>query len=62
MAFTVTGIGARGLALIGCETVLRALEKAAELMRRGFLDVMIADLRGAQYTPDQFDRFFRSER
>ena len=59
MAFTVTGIGARGLALVGCETMLRALEKAVELMRLGFLDVMIADRRGAQYTPDQFERFFR---
>ena len=59
MAFTVTGVANRGMALIGCDTVVRALAKATEMMRRGYLDVMIADRRGAQYTPDQFHRFFR---
>ena len=58
MMFPVTGRSVRGLSLIACETVVRALERATDLMRRGYDDVLIADARGAQFTPDQFTRFY----
>jgi 3-oxoacyl-(acyl-carrier-protein) synthase len=58
MTFTVTGRSAKGLSLTACESVVLALERAAELLRRGYADVLIADGRGAQFTPDQFTRFY----
>jgi 3-oxoacyl-(acyl-carrier-protein) synthase len=58
MTFIVTGLSASGPAPIGCDSEVDALEKAAELIRAGFADVLIADGAGAQYTPGQFPRAF----
>lgn len=58
MPFIVTGRMAQDRARIGCATAVRALEKAAELELGGYADVLIADARGARYTPDEFTRFF----
>jgi hypothetical protein len=43
MTFIVTGLSLTGPALIGCDSEVGALEKAAELIRAGFVEVLIAD-------------------
>ncbi|MBP1181489.1 hypothetical protein [Methylobacterium sp. PvR107] len=58
MTFIVTGLSVSGPALIGCDSEIGALEKAAELIRAGFANVLIADGKGVQYTPSQFLRAF----
>ena len=59
MTFIVTGFSISGPALIGCDSEVGALEKAAELIRAGFAQVRIADGQGVQYTPCEFVRLFR---
>jgi hypothetical protein len=59
MTFIVTGLSQTGPALIGCDSEVGALEKAAELIRAGFVEVLIADSQGVQYTPCEFVRMFR---
>jgi hypothetical protein len=58
MTFIVTGLSISGPALIGCDSDIEALEKAAELIRAGFAKVLIADRHGVLYTPSQFLRAF----
>jgi 3-oxoacyl-(acyl-carrier-protein) synthase len=48
----------RGPTLIDCDTAIGALERAAELIRTGYADVLIADGEGVQYAPSQFLRAF----
>ena len=54
MTFIVTGLSEVGPALIGCDTETSALDKAVELIRAGYVEVLIADGVGVQYTPSQF--------
>jgi 3-oxoacyl-(acyl-carrier-protein) synthase len=58
MTFIVTGFSLRGPTLIDCDTAIGALERAAELIRTGYADVLIADGEGVQYAPSQFLRAF----
>ncbi|MBP1183789.1 hypothetical protein [Methylobacterium sp. PvR107] len=58
MTFIVTGLSLRGPTLIDCDTAIGALERAAELIRTGYADVLIADGEGVQYTPYEFVRLF----
>lgn len=60
MAFIVTGLSRTGPMQIDCDTPSEALEKAAELVRDGYADVLIADEAGLQYTPVEFGRLFHS--
>jgi hypothetical protein len=59
MTFSVTGLSVSGPTLIGCDSDIEALEKAAELIRAGFAKVLIADSHGVRYTPCEFVRLFR---
>jgi hypothetical protein len=59
MTFIVTGLSVSGLTLVGCDSEVGALEKAAELIRAGFAKVLIADSHGVRYTPCEFVRLFR---
>jgi hypothetical protein len=59
MTFIVTGLSVSGPTLVGCDSDIEALEKAAELIRAGFTKVRIADVHGVQYTPCEFVRLFR---
>jgi hypothetical protein len=43
MTFFVTGLSLTEPALIGCDSQIGALEKAAELIRAGFVEVLIAE-------------------
>jgi hypothetical protein len=58
MTFIVTGFSRVGPALVGCDTEILALDKAVELIRAGYVEVLIADGQGVQYTPSQFLRAF----
>ena len=58
MTFIVTGLSETGPTLLDCDTVSKALQKAVELVRTGYLDVLIADATGLQYTPAEFIRLF----
>ena len=58
MTFIVTGLSEAGPTLLDCDTVTNAMEKAVELMRVGFMDVLIADGAGLQYTPAEFARLY----
>ena len=58
MTFIVTGLSETGPTLLDCDTVAKALQKAVELVRTGYLDVLIADATGLQYTPGEFIRLF----
>ena len=59
MTFIVTGLSQTGPALIGWYSEIVALEMAAELIRAGCVEVLIADSQGVQYTPCEFVRMFR---
>ena len=43
MTFVVTGLSETGPTLLDCDSVTKALQKAVELVRTGYLDVLIAD-------------------
>ena len=58
MTFIVTGVSETGPTLLDCDSVTNALQKAVELVRTGYLDVLIADGAGLQYTPAEFVRLF----
>ena len=58
MVFTVTALSASENVLMDCDTVVDALKEAAELLRSGYGDVLIADSTGLQYTPAEFARAF----
>ena len=58
MTFIVTGLSATGPTLLDCDTAMKALQQAEELVRTGFADVLIADDTGLQYTPAEFSRLF----
>lgn len=58
MVFTVTGLSAMEDVLMDCDTVVDALKEAAALLRSGYVDVLIADATGLQYTPAEFARAF----
>jgi 3-oxoacyl-(acyl-carrier-protein) synthase len=54
MMFTVTGLNAIGAVLLDCSTVVDAMKEALDLLRSGYVDVLIADGTGLQYTPAEF--------
>jgi len=58
MIFTVTGLNAVGSVLVDCDTVMGALEEAVKLLRSGYVDVLIDDGAGLEYTPAEFSRAF----
>lgn len=58
MTFIVIGLNLKGPILVGCDTAVSALERAAELIRTGYASVLIADGQGVQYTPCEFIRSF----
>ena len=58
MTFSVTGLNAAGAVLIDCYTVVDALEEAVKLLRSGYVDVLIDDGAGLEYTPAEFSRAF----
>jgi hypothetical protein len=51
MTFIVAGLSETGPALIGCDSEVEALEKAAELIRAGFVEVLIADGQASSTRP-----------
>lgn len=59
MVFTVTGLSAVEAVLMDCDTVWDALKEASDLLRSGYVDVLIADDTGLQYTPAEFARAFK---
>lgn len=58
MTFTVTGLSRAGSAQIDCRSPVTALERALELVRAGFVDVLIAEGKGVPHTPDKFFRLY----
>jgi hypothetical protein len=58
MVFTVTGLSALEAVLMDCDTAWDALKEASDLLRSGYVDVLIADDTGLRYTPAEFARAF----
>lgn len=54
MTFTVTGLNVIGAVLMECSTIADAMDEALNLLRTGYVDVLIADSNGQEYTPAQF--------
>jgi 3-oxoacyl-(acyl-carrier-protein) synthase len=50
MMFTVTGLNAIGAVLLDCSTVVDAMKEALDLLRSGYVDVLIAVLVTATVT------------
>ena len=58
MSFTVTGLNAVGAVQVDCNTALDAVDESVQLLLCGYVDVLIADDAGREYTPAEFTRAF----